>query len=630
MNLLLPFLTIIPLIGMLVSIFTPKNDEKAISAVAFFTTVSHLVLTFIILGVWVWFGFAQINIKEIVIYRAPGYEFFIDFYFDALSAVYVLTGSLLTFLITVYSIDYLHLEKGYKRFFNAMLLFFLGYNLVVIAGNFETMFIGWEMLGISSFMLIAFYRERYLPVKNAMKVFSIYRIGDVGIVLTMWLSHHFWHENITFLKLCNETLVHEHLVTQSWQGVLISLFILIAAIVKSAQFPFSTWLARAMEGPSSSSAIFYGSLSVHMGAFLLTRTFEFWHAQTVVRFIIGIVGVLTVLVASPIARVQPSIKGQIAYSATVQIGLIFVEIALGLRYLAMLHFMGNAFLRTYQLLVSPSVVAYLIREQHYSHIHREKSLEASLPKKIRYTFYIWSIKEWYLDSTMYMLLWRPFKMIGRKLHFLSAWWAVWTMMVIYGAARFWLYWVDVSQIKIWGYFASIAVAIVALLVLTRAFTERKNALLAWALIAVSHFWRDLSVSFNEIFSPTDSLLYLSGIVVSTVIGAACLLRLAYHEQTSQLDMQAYYGHSEKHDLLNLTFLLSTLGMAGFPITTAFLGKDLILNHIHHEQYILVALIAVSFVLDGVAALRIYTRLFLGSNSYKFFPQPQKTNILSKV
>jgi NADH:ubiquinone oxidoreductase subunit 5 (subunit L)/multisubunit Na+/H+ antiporter MnhA subunit len=85
-----------------------------------------------------------------------------------------------------------------------------GFTIIIISGNLETLFIGWEILGISSFLLIAFYRNRYLPVKNAVKVFSIYRIGDVGLILVMWLSHHIWQENISFDKLYSSALVHAH------------------------------------------------------------------------------------------------------------------------------------------------------------------------------------------------------------------------------------------------------------------------------------------------------------------------------------------------------------------------------------------------------------------------------------
>jgi NADH:ubiquinone oxidoreductase subunit 5 (subunit L)/multisubunit Na+/H+ antiporter MnhA subunit len=139
---------------------------------------------------WLTAGRPVLNFREIVLYNSDGYEFLVDFYFDKISATYLIVGSLLTFLVTVYSRYYLHRESGYKRFFNTILFFYVGYNFCYIFRNLETLFVGWEVLGISSFLLIAFYRERYLPVKNAVKVFSIYRIGDVGIDPCDVASHH--------------------------------------------------------------------------------------------------------------------------------------------------------------------------------------------------------------------------------------------------------------------------------------------------------------------------------------------------------------------------------------------------------------------------------------------------------
>ena len=168
--------------------------------------------------------------------------------FDLVTATYLLTGAYLTMLVTIYSRYYLHRESGYKRYFNTILFFYIGYNIAIMADNFETLFIGWEILGITSFLLIAFYRNRYLPVKNAVKIFSIYRIGDVGLLLAMWMSHHLWHESITFQKLQDAELVSAQLQSHSWIGVFISLMILMSAAAKSAQLPFSSWLPRAMEG----------------------------------------------------------------------------------------------------------------------------------------------------------------------------------------------------------------------------------------------------------------------------------------------------------------------------------------------------------------------------------------------
>ncbi len=603
---LIPILVVLPLIGLIFGLFTSSKTEKQIGLLALIITSLHIILTPITIVYWFFVG--NMNLKEIILYKSIEYEFFIDFYFDHVTAVYLWTGSLLTFMVTIYSKYYLHLEKGYKRFFNSMFLFFLGYNIVVLSGNFETMFIGWEILGISSFLLIAFYRDRYLPIKNAMKVFSIYRIGDVGLILTMWLSHHLWHENITFAKMTNEDIVIGHLTSHSILGTSISIFILLAAIVKSAQLPFSSWLARAMEGPSPSSAIFYGSLSVHMGAFLLMRTFPFWENQLVVRIIVGVLGLTTAFISNYIARVQPSIKGQIAYSSSSQIGLMFLEIALGLEYLALFHFMGNAFLRTYQLLIAPSTVAYLIKEQFYTYNEEIKHQENSLYQKIKNSFYVLSIKEWYLDYFMYRFLWLPLKWAGKTFHFIGNPFILSILLAIYIISRILLH-NKISFLPAVEQQLPIVYSLFGLMFIVRSFSERYNVFLAFGLIVMSHLWIDLSVSFNQYFTLDHTLIYLSGILVSGLVGFICLFNLK--NKNEKLDLTNFHGYAENHKKTNFIFLLATLGLAGFPITTAFLGKDLIFTHIQSEQILITFITSVCFVVDGIATLRIYTRLFLG-------------------
>ena len=202
----------IPLIGFIASLFIPKKNEKGISGIAIAFTLIHLisVLSFIIF--WIVNGSEILNIKHIVLFEAEDISIYIDFYFDKVTAVFATVGSLLAFLVAAFSKYYLHRDEGFKRFFNTILLFFLSYNLVIFSGNFETLFIGWEILGVCSFLLIAFYRDRYLPVKNSLKVISIYRIGDICLILAMWMSHHLWHENITFFQLNDTQAVQEHLI----------------------------------------------------------------------------------------------------------------------------------------------------------------------------------------------------------------------------------------------------------------------------------------------------------------------------------------------------------------------------------------------------------------------------------
>lgn len=608
MEYLLPLFVLLPLMGFLLSLAIPRRAEVALSSTAYLTAGIQF---FLVLGFTVWWsikGWPDLNVKEMVVYRSTGYEFFIDLYYDRVTAIYLLVGAMLTFMITFYSRYYLHREQGFKRFFNTVLFFFTGYAITVLAGNFETLFIGWEVLGVSSFLLIAFYRERYLPVKNAVKVFSIYRIGDVGLILAMWASHHLWHENITFHKLHNYELVHDQLAGHSAIGVFVSLCILVAALAKSAQLPFSSWLPRAMEGPTPSSAIFYGSLSVHIGVFLLLRTFPFWEHQTGVRVLIGAIGLLTSLMAAPTARAQSSVKAQIAYSSIAQIGLIFIEVALGLELLALVHFAGNAFLRTYQLLVSPSVVTYLIREQFYNFKPREHTFEDSLPKRLEYTIYVLSLKEWNLDTFMYRWWWNPLKILGRHMDFFNINRSIAVLLPFFVAGVFLVFNKSLLSAELLHVLPAIAASISLLLVL-RAFTERRHVRRALAMVIMGHFWVALAISFNEHFDLSHMAIYLSGVVVSGIVAVFAINSLRRTERN--VDLGRFHGHVFEHPRIALLFLLASLGLAGFPITPTFLGEDLIYSHIHPDQLLLAFLVAMSFVLNGLALIRIYARVFLG-------------------
>ncbi len=622
MTFVLKLFILIPLLGFILNLCIPAKKETVISWVAYVTVGLHHIMFLTFIGFWFWHGQPTLNLKDIVLFKTTGYEFFIDFYFDKVSAAYLFVGSFLTLLVAIYSRRYLHREKGYKRFFNTILFFYIGYNIVILSGNLETLFVGWEILGISSFLLIAFYRNRYLPVKNAVKVFSIYRIGDVGILLAMWMSHHLWHENITFLKLNNYELVSSQLQSHSWIGVFISLMILISAVAKSAQFPFSFWLPRAMEGPTPSSAIFYGALSVHVGIYILLRTFPFWEHQFSVRILIGMIGFITSVIATGIARVQSSVKSQIAYSSIAQIGIIFIEVAAGFENLALWHFAGNAFLRTYQLLISPSIVTYLIREQFYNFVPRKHTFEDSLPKKIEYTFYMLCLKEWGLDSLTYRYLWNPLKYLGRKLAFLSLNGVVYFFIPVYLLGLFAVYNKNLISSHIQSYLP-LVFSLVGLSMVIKSFVERRLSILSWILIIMSHFWVALAIAFNDQFNFEQIHLYLSGIAISGLVGLVCLQWLRVEENESGLDK--FQGHSYRHPKTAFIFLLACLGVSGFPISPTFIGEDLIFTHIQPEQVLLASIISITFIVDGLALIRIYARIFLGPHAKSIYEMAYKSS-----
>ena len=621
MQSLIQYFVLFPLIGFVVSLIIPKKNEKLISSISTITIGFHLLCFISFLIYWLIKSQIIIDFKNLVIFKSSDYEFFIDFCFDKITIVYMLVGAFLSFLVSIYCSYYLHREEGYKRFFNTILFFYAGYTITVFSGNLETLFVGWEILGISSFLLIAFYRNRYLPVKNAFKVFSIYRLGDVGLILAMWACHHLFHENVTFFQLQNDSLVNEHLENHTLTGIFVALMILITAAAKSAQLPFSSWLPRAMEGPTPSSAIFYGSLSVHLGVFLMLRTYDLWHHQTSVKIIISLLGISTSIVANGIARVQSSIKAQIAYSSISQIGLIFIELALGLENLALLHFAGNAFLRTYQLLVSPSAVSYLIREQFYNFVPRPTTIEDSFSKKINYTFYCLCLKEFNLDSFIYQL-WRPLKIMGRSINFVNSKNILYYFIPTYLLGIMLLLNESIIPKQVHEFLPTLF-SFIGFIMVLKSYTERKNVILAWSLIIMNHFWIALAVSFNEHYLYTQSLLYLSGIIVMGIVGFITIKKLKSTEE--QVDLNTFNGHAYEHPKFAFVFLLACLGLTGFPITPTFIGEDIIFTHIHENQIALAFFTASSLIIDGIAAIRIYARVFMGPHLKTYHESAYKSS-----
>lgn len=610
----------LPLIGFLLSLLLKKTNEKALSVLSYSAAALQLLLVVVYTVFWIKEGANPSQFKEWSVYRSYNYEFFIDFLVDKLTLVFAFLGASLTFLITIYSRYYLHREEGYKRFFNTILFFNLGYTLIIFSGNMETLFIGWEILGVSSFLLIAFYRERLLPVKNALKVFSVYRIGDIGVILAMWLLHHLWHHNVTFMEMNANVKLHTHLAGNSWVGLIVALLFYLSAAAKSAQLPFSSWLPRAMEGPTPSSAIFYGSMSVHIGAFLLLRTTHFWEQQVAFKVFLVIAGLLTALVAAAISRVQSAIKSQIAYASIAQIGLIFVEIGFGLENLALVHILGSAFLRTYQLLISPSIVSHKIREQQYQ---QKKGAQVSNPfwQSIIRRLYILNLKEWNLDLLLYRSIWFPLKRIGRGwkiLNFRYVFWVMGLVLLVGIALRINEDLLSSTVLQKLPFFF----AFWGFLIAVKAFTERVSVRKSLTLIMLNHVSISLALSFNEHFDNMHHLWYLSGIIIAWFVGYVILTRL---RRTEWVSLDNFYGHIYEYPKTGFIFLLVCLSLAGFPITPSFVGEDLIFSHIHLSQVGLAFFTAFSLVINGLATMRIYARVFLGPHIKTYHQIAQRSS-----
>lgn len=610
MNQYLPYFLLLPLLGLVLVALLPGKHERLIFGIAISTISLHIAGICAFTIAWLLGAEDSVYFEGPVLYATHDSHFSINFYFDRITAVYGIVASILTFLVMIFSRYYMHREKGFKRYFNNVQFFFFGLNVVLFAGNFETLFIGWEILGVTSFFLIAYYRDRYLPVKNALKVVSLYRVADAALLLGIWLCHHAFERNISFLELQDLDFVCAHFDEQPIYAVLISSIFLLAAVVKSAQLPFSSWLPRAMEGPTTSSAIFYGSLSVHIGVFLLLRTHPIWETSTIFQALVFSIGLLTSIVATLTARVQSSVKTQIAYSSIAQIGLMFVEVALGWHTLALVHFAANAFLRSYQLLVSPSVLSYLIHDQFFNFIQPKHHLSPNFWGKLRMSVYQLSIKEWNLDAFMFRFLWSPLKNMGHLMRFISVRTALFLFVPVFFIGFFIVYNREMVSPELLGYLPS-AMAVIGILLALKGFSARGKAQVSWTFVIMNQLFSALSIGLNEEFEHAQILLFLSGIVIAGIVGFWCIWKLEKAGEAVTLDR--FHGHSFYYPRLSFIFMLAALSLSGFPITPTFIGEDLLLGKIDEHQFFLLSCTALSLIMDGLVVFRVYARLFLGPN-----------------
>ncbi len=604
MELLVYLIVGIPLLGGVINLLIPKVREKEVGLCTHIMVGLHLIVTLTAIGIWLMNGAIPWKSHEIKLYSSHSYHFAISFFVDWVTVSFLATLTIVCYSITHYALVYLAKDEGYQRFFATLGFFMFGYSLVVLADNFEMLFAGWEFLGITSFLLISFYRYRVRPVKNALKIFTIYRVGDVGLLLGAWLSQLVWHETLNFDRLSEFThLIHTQLQTQ--EAMIIGLLIVLSAAAKSAQFPFCFWLPKAMEGPTPSSAIFYGALSIHVGVYVLLRMFPLWGGFWLAKACLFGVGACTIILSASATRVQSNIKAQVAYSSLIQVGFMFCELALGFETLCLLHLISNAFLRGYQLLVSPSVVSYLIR---YHNEAPQRQLGGASGKilnrfpKVAATWYLIALREGYLESFLEMILWRPMKFIGRQVSRLLSKGVLVGLMLIGGAIAI------LGVTPNWAKsveFTTPFVSVLAIFLSLASLAERGSAIRAWALLGLTQIFVVASVSVSDHFSARDLLVYLSGNGVFWPLGLFILNTLPKRRLST---FHGYYGESVKK---NFFFLICCLGLSGFPISPSYLGEDLILHHATQDKLWLALLIAFCFIISGISALRIYSRLFLG-------------------
>ncbi|HEY5510674.1 MAG TPA: NADH-quinone oxidoreductase subunit L [Prolixibacteraceae bacterium] len=303
-----------------------------------------------------------------------------SFLLDRLSVLMLLIITGVGFLIHVYSIGYMKEDAGYNRFFSYMNLFVFFMLVLVLGSNYLIMFIGWEGVGLCSYLLIGFWFKNQEYNNAAKKAFIMNRIGDLGFLLALFMIiQQFGSLNfVEIFSQCSTVPMKTATITA------ITMLLFAGAVGKSAQIPLFTWLPDAMAGPTPVSALIHAATMVTAGVYMVARSNILFVLSPITMLTIAIIGVATALMAGSIAMFQNDIKKILAYSTISQLGLMFVALGTGAFTGAMFHLTTHAFFKALLFLAAGSVIHALSGEQD---IRKMGGLKEKLP----YTFWLFLI-----------------------------------------------------------------------------------------------------------------------------------------------------------------------------------------------------------------------------------------------
>jgi NADH-quinone oxidoreductase subunit L len=373
------FVTLVPLfplLGFLINaLFGKKIGKGLVATIGWGSVLISFVLSILI--------FLDINAQS---QKAFTYELFdwitagklkiaFSFLIDPLSSLFLLIITGIGFLIHVYSAGYMHDDEAYHKFFSYLNLFVFFMLLLVLGANFPVMFIGWEGVGLCSYLLIGFWFKNGNYNLAAKKAFVMNRIGDLGFLLGMYLifttfgTLDFYGEGGVFTQ-ARTMATNENVLL----GITLLLFV--GATGKSAQIPLYTWLPDAMAGPTPVSALIHAATMVTAGIYMIARSNILFTLAPDTLHIIALVGVITALFAASIGLVQNDIKKVLAYSTVSQLGLMFLALGMGAYVTAVFHVMTHAFFKALLFLGAGSVIHAMSGEQD---IRSMGGLKKSLP-----------------------------------------------------------------------------------------------------------------------------------------------------------------------------------------------------------------------------------------------------------
>ncbi len=357
---LLPYILLLPLFGFLINgLFGKFFSKKIIHTIA----IGAVLISFLI-SVWLTIKLNSIPSKEVTVnllnwITVGNFNVNFGLLLDPLSSIMIMIITGIGTLIHIYSIGYMHHDESYGRYFTYLNLFVFAMLMLVLGSNMLMMFIGWEGVGLASYLLIGFWFEDNEKASAGKKAFITNRIGDFGFLIGIF-GLMFVVGNVDYSSINSAVL--SGLITPEI-ATIIAFMLFIGAMGKSAQIPLYVWLPDAMAGPTPVSALIHAATMVTAGIYMITRLNFLYILSPWVLSIIAIIGVLTALFAASIAIVQTDIKKVLAYSTVSQLGFMFLAVGVGAFGAGMFHLFTHAFFKACLFLGAGAVIHVLHHEQ---------------------------------------------------------------------------------------------------------------------------------------------------------------------------------------------------------------------------------------------------------------------------
>src|SRR6202046_2540959 len=353
---------ILPLAGAVINgVFGKKSSRQTVSVVGLFFSGAAFAWALLVAAR---FSSLSLPYQEFFAHWIRSGSFSADFafYLDQLSLVMLLVVTGVGFLIHIYSVGYMWDDPSYYRFFAYLNLFMFFMLTLVLANNYLLMFIGWEGVGLASYLLIGFWFTKDSAASAGKKAFIVNRIGDFGFLIALFLIiQHFGSLNFTQVFAQVQPLAPE---TAS-AGLLtaIGILLMVGACGKSAQIPLYVWLPDAMEGPTPVSALIHAATMVTAGVYMVSRSHMIFERAPMALMVVAVIGTLTALFAATIGITQTDIKKVLAYSTISQLGYMFLACGVGAFSAGIFHLMTHAFFKGLLFLAAGSVIHAVGGEQ---------------------------------------------------------------------------------------------------------------------------------------------------------------------------------------------------------------------------------------------------------------------------